>query len=202
MTHVQSIFDPSIRHQSIKYYDEPTRNVTRGHSKKSGTSKKKECRPNGSNGLVFGNDTPLTVANVMNGKCTTPVINGESKSQLKVEPSHIYDGPHSPLLRNGLISSSAPSHLNGFNNGLELNGFSNGHLNGAINSEDEEDDKEEESMLANGDSNAQSSQSPPRAVPQKQPIKGKMVPTVVSSKAVAAANSQPKAQPILLVASR
>lgn len=156
VTHVQSIFDPSTRHQSIKPYDEclppvlssfettaamiAEHNHHRRHSSgKTTCLLKKPVTPR--NRGVGGNEEPLTVASVVgNGH----VPNGDLKSKpIAINGSGSGGGgrvssPHSPLLRNGfnfgLTSSSAPSHFSNFGGrsggggGQQLsNGYSNGH---------------------------------------------------------------------------
>ena len=218
VTHVQSIFDPSIRHQSIKYYDDnsvgtPPRGRTSSASKKKTAPTAAKTEPSTLNGSLdlatfgFTNDAqPLTVAGLMNEPCATPPLNGNSLPRaLQTDPFSFNGGAHSPLLRNGFISSSAPSHLSGFAaNGLEhqLNGLRMGHLKrGTISSEDEEEEEEGEEEFGNGASKEQSSQSPsPVPVPSLA-----HAPVVVVSK-VAPTNGQPKVAPqpapILLVAGR
>lgn len=214
VTHVQSIFDPSIRHQSIKYYHEdPILNgrlkassqVTKSAKLASSKAKKK--------GTSFAiSDRYPVEANVMNGKCVTPMINGgfkngEQHTVKRSAPIGIANGgATSPLLRNGFSSSSAPSHLNGFVNGHDhaQRHHQNGHLNGAIDSGDDSDDSLAVFEQATATS-LKSSQSPRKVVPSRPLSLVSPSKAISGGKTATNGGSQSQAQsaaPILLVASR
>lgn len=191
MTHVQSIFDPSTRHQSIKLYDEcqpPVLSNGYGHHHHHYETSKKTCilKKVAAPRKSYNEEPPLTVAGV---------VGASTISEYKSKPISIKVGsgstkgsssPHSPLLRNGFnfSSSSAPSHYFNANSFGGRGQATNGHQ--TSNSEEEDSvfsvinghpspskEQEQQSRLAkevvNGNSNNNSSATTAKGSKQQQP---------------------------------
>ncbi|KAJ6221150.1 hypothetical protein RDWZM_006962 [Blomia tropicalis] len=158
VTHVRSIFDPSKRHQSIKYHDESDEDCTNecqpmNRSKNSAKKKNRKTNKKGGRSKRVSNESGnySPILSVINGKCITPTLNGNYSIKNKENGIGINGTHHgkydaiSPIL----LSSSAPSHLAGFDQ-LYHNGYdngddattivTNGKCNGHLETDDEYDD--------------------------------------------------------------